>query len=271
MNNANIILKKIRYNCLKAIYYAGSGHPGGCLSCIDLVYNIFKKYMFKKNDLYKKKNRNYFVLSKGHSAPALYSVANYFNLISDKENYSLRKINSITQGHTQLSDKHLWMGANTGSLGQGLSFSLGYALGLKKINSNKNVFTIIGDGETQEGQIWEAAMFASHHNLNNLCVYLDYNKLQSDDKVKNIMGLEPLKKKWEAFNWKVYEIDGHSEKEILKSFKIFEKIKTKPTIFIANTIKGKGVSFMENNPFWHGSVKMTFDQLEMSKNELDIK
>ncbi len=268
MKSLNKKLNLIRYNCLEAIYNAKSGHPGGCLSCVDIIFQIFKNYMPKRKNLYKKVNRNYFVLSKGHAAPALYSVVYHFNLISKNDNLKLRKLNSITQGHTHLTKKNLWMGANTGSLGQGLSFSIGYALGLKKIKSKKKVFSIIGDGESQEGQIWEAAMFASHHKIDNLCVFLDYNKLQSDNQVKNIMNLEPLKKKWQSFNWFVYEINGHSAQDILKAFKIFEKNKGRPTIFIAHTVKGKGVSFMENHPFWHGSVKMTTEQINKSKHEL---
>lgn len=271
MQNKNV-LKNLRKNCLISIYNAGSGHPGGCMSCIDIIFYIFKKYLnFKKKIFFKKLDRNYFVLSKGHSAPALYSVANFFGYLSKNEMFNLRKINSVTQGHTHLTKKNLWMGASTGSLGQGFSFATGYALGLKKKKFKKKVFTILGDGELQEGQIWEAAMFSSFHKLNNLCAIVDYNKMQSDNLIKNIMNIEPLKKKWLAFGWQVITVNGHDFNQIKIALRKFEKTKNKPTVIIANTIKGKGVKFMENDPLWHGSVKMTKEQLEKAIYEIEEK
>lgn len=261
--------RAVRLNCIKSIYYAGSGHPGGCLSCIDIMFSIFKNFFNYKKDYFKKKNRNYFVLSKGHSAPALYAVCEYFKFISKKNIFKLRKINSIAQGHTHLTKEHLWMGANTGSLGQGLSFAVGYAVALKKIKSNKKVFVILGDGELQEGQVWEAFMFASHYNLNNLIIFIDYNKLQSDDKVKNIINIEPLSKKLSSFNLIVKKIDGHNISHIAKIIKFIKNYKKKkPIVIIADTIKGKGIKFMENNPLWHGSVKITNRQLLEAEKEI---
>lgn len=269
MKNFYKITSNLRIDILDSIFLAKSGHPGGCLSCVDLIYYIFKNYLNYKKNFFRKLDRNYFVLSKGHCAPALYAVVNELGIIKKKEMLSLRKINSLAQGHTHLTQKNLWMGANTGSLGQGFSFAIGYALGLKKINSKKKVFTILGDGELQEGEIWEGAMFSSHHNLNNLCAIIDYNKLQSDEKVKNIINVEPLKQKWLSFGWKVLSIDGHNYYQIKKVIdNFFKKPQKKPTLIIANTIKGKGVKFMEKNPFWHGSVKITLEQLNKAKNEI---
>ena len=262
----------LRLNILESIFLAKSGHPGGCLSSIDLIYYIFKNFLNYKKKFYRKRNRNYFVLSKGHCAPALYAVAQEFRIITKHEMLSLRKINSLAQGHTHLTKENLWMGANTGSLGQGFSFAIGYAIGLKKLKSNKKVFTILGDGELQEGEIWEGAMFSSHHKLNNLCAIIDYNKLQSDEKVRNIMNVEPLKQKWLSFGWRVISINGHNYSQIKKAFDNFiKKPQKKPTMIIANTVKGKGIKFMEGDPLWHGSVKISKDQFDKAVNEIKNK
>jgi transketolase len=221
---------------------------------------------FDPNDL-KKINRDRFILSKGHSAPALYAVAAKAGIISSDRLNGLRKINHELQAHTHRGSTP-WVEASTGSLAQGFSFAIGEASGLKMQNINNRVYVMIGDGEMQEGQIWEGAMFAAHHSLDNLCAIIDYNKLQSDDSNANIMGLEPLAEKWNSFGWHVVEIDGHNNIEIAAAFKKAKNTKTEPTVIIAHTIKGKGVSYMENVPAWHGSLRLSEEELTIALSEL---
>ncbi len=257
----------LRIKAIESIYHAKSGHPGGVLSCIDLIEHIYTSVLnFDVRNMESKK-RDRFILSKGHSAPALYVVAAKVGIISDDRLNGLRKINHELQAHTHRGTTP-WVEASTGSLGQGFSFAIGEAYGLRLQNINQRVYVMIGDGEVQEGEVWEGAMFAAHHNLKNLCAIVDYNKLQSDDLNSNIMGLEPLSKKWESFGWNVIEIDGHCKKEMTLAFKDAASHKNSPTVIIANTIKGKGVSFMENVPEWHGSVMISDDDLTASLTEL---
>ena len=272
MNISKIkILKEIsnqaRVFGLMSIFCAGSGHPGGVLSCIDLITYLYAyKLKVKKISQFNKINRDRLILSKGHSAPAIYSTLAALNVLKYKDILKLRKIGSIFQGHTCRINTP-WVEASTGSLGQGFSFSIGQSLTLKFLKKNRRVFTIIGDGEMQEGQIWEGLMMAAQHKLRNFVTILDYNKLQSDNFNKKKINIEPIKKKILSFNWNVLEIDGHSFHEIDKSInKNFKN--DKPTFIIAHTIKGKGVSFMENKPLWHGSLKMSVDQIISSLEEL---
>ena len=273
MNISKIkILKEIsnqaRVFGLMSIFCAGSGHPGGVLSCIDLITYLYAyKLKVKKISQFNKINRDRLILSKGHSAPAIYSTLAALKVLRYKDIINLRKIDSIFQGHTCRINTP-WVEASTGSLGQGFSFSIGQALTLKFLKKKGRVFSIIGDGEMQEGQVWEGLMLAAQHKLRNLVTILDYNKLQSDNFNKKIINIEPVKQKILSFNWNVLEIDGHSFYEIDKS--INKKFKNdKPTFIIAHTIKGKGVSFMENKPLWHGSLKMSVDQIISSLKELD--
>ena len=258
-----------RKNTLAQIYNAKSGHPGGSLSCIEILVSIFL-------DVHNKSEELKLILSKGHAAPAFYAVAAEFGLLSFKDLYSFRKINGKLQGHPHIGSTP-WVISSTGSLGQGFSAAVGISLALKHKKELKSmVYSVIGDGELQEGEIWEGAMFAAHHSLSNLCVFIDYNKMQSDDLNKNIMNLEPLVKKWEAFNWNVLEIDGHNHDALLDGINFFKKSNDKPTIIIANTIKGYGVSFMEAVPTWHGSVTMKesefIDSLkDLNANDEEIK
>lgn len=262
------VSNKVRVLSLISIYYARSGHPGGCLSCADLLTYIFLRLKNLPND--SDKINNPFILSKGHACPALYSIASCVNLITESEIFELRKIGSRVQGHPSVESLP-WVEASTGSLGQGLSVGLGMALGYKHINNSKiAVYVIIGDGELQEGEVWEALMCGANFNLNNLCVILDYNKMQSDDLNENIMQLEPLKAKFEAFGWQVLEIDGHNFHQIESAFSLANQEQKKPTIIIANTIKGKGVSFMENIPSWHGSVQIKSGELKEALQELGV-
>ncbi len=251
---------RMRRNVLASIYEAGSGHPGGALSCVDLI-----NFICCEN--YSKLSNSRFVLSKGHAAPALYAAAVENKWIEFKSLSKLRKINSPLQGHPSVIQTP-WVEASTGSLGQGFSVSIGMSMGFKHQKIDTLVYTLLGDGELQEGEIWEGAMCAAHHQLDNLCAIIDYNKLQSDDKNENIMKIEPLKNKLESFNWKVIEIDGHDFDQIKKALDESFNNKEKPLAIIANTIKGKGVSYMENIPSWHGSVKIRPDEFKIALREL---
>ena len=262
------ISQKAKIYSLMSIFFAGSGHPGGVLSCMDIIVYLYAyRLKIKKLNQFKNTNRDRLILSKGHSVPAIYSTLAALSVIDWKDILQLRKINSKYQGHPCRVNTP-WIEASTGSLGQGFSFSIGQALTLKYLRKKNKVFAIIGDGEMQEGQIWEGLMFSSQHKLNNLIAILDYNKLQSDNFNKNIINIEPLKQKILSFNWNVVEINGHSFKEIDKA--ISKKFSNnKPLFIIAHTIKGKGISFMENKPLWHGSVKMSVEQITSSLIELD--
>lgn len=251
-----------RQICVAAIYYAQSGHPGGSLSCVDILVQLFQSKKIGKSG-----SDSHLILSKGHAAPALYAVATEFEVLSPEEIKSFRKLDSRLQGHPY-SITTPWATTSTGSLGQGFSVGMGMALGFKYQKKFDNVFVVMGDGEMQEGEVWEAAMAAAHHNLNNLRVIIDYNKLQSDDLNSNIMGIEPLADKWRAFKWQVIEIDGHDFQEIGASLNSADQHQSGPTVIIAHTIKGKGVKYMENVPTWHGSVTMSEEELRIALTDL---
>ena len=254
-----VAAKAIRTIALAAIYHAGSGHPGGCLSAADLLACLYGSELNVWPTERDNPTRDRFVLSKGHAAPALYAAGAHFGFCSVKETLSLRKLGSPFQGHPHVCDL-TWVETSTGSLGQGFSVALGMALGLKLKGNPARVYTMLGDGELQEGEVWEAAMCAAHHRLDNLLAVVDYNKLQSDDRNANIMGLEPLADKFRAFGWHVQEVDGHDLTAILQSFEHAGNVHEKPALVIAHTIKGKGVGFMEDVPHWHGSVKLSRTQ-----------
>ncbi len=260
----------IRRISVAAIYHATSGHPGGALSSADLLACIYGT-LRSGDDL----SRDRFILSKGHSAPSLYATGAVFGLCTVKDALSLRKLGSKFQGHPHVVDLP-WVETSTGSLGQGFSVAAGMSLGLKMKNSQARIYTMLGDGELQEGEVWEGAMFAAHHKLDNLVALLDYNKLQSDDSNANIMGLEPLADKWRAFGWQVQEIDGHDIGQILEALDKASAKAGKPHIIIAHTVKGRGVPYMENVPLWHGSVKMSPEQTKdalaaLGMNDSDIE
>ena len=211
--------------------------------------------------------RDRFVLSKGHAAPALYATGAYYGFCDRKASLQLRKLNSPFQGHPHVLDLP-WVETSTGSLDQGISVAVGMAIGLRLQKIPARVYTMLGDGELQEGEVWEAAMSAAHHRLDNLCAVIDYNKLQSDNHNDAIMRLEPLAAKWHAFGWSVTEIDGHDIAQILDAFRQAGATRQKPSLIIAHTIKGKGVPYMENIPTWHGSVKLTPAQTEEALSAL---
>jgi transketolase len=240
---------KIRLDIINMLFKAQSGHSGPSLSIVEIL-----NYLFFEKKIYKIfHDRDNFVLSKGHAVPALYSVLYNLNFINKKELLSFRDIGTKLQGHPDRTKlKYIELG--TGALGQGLSVSIGFALANLMLKKNKKSFCLVGDGEIQEGQIWEAAMYAGSHNLNNLCLILDNNRMQNETFTNKTLDIMPLKKKWEAFNWKVLEIDGHSFAQIEKAFNKFYLEKQRPTVIIANTTKGKGISFMENSAAWHSKV-----------------
>jgi len=250
-----------RKHVIASIYHAGSGHPGGALSCADILACLFGAELNVWPDNTTDPQRDRFVLSKGHAAPALYAIAAHHGFCDARAALALRKLGSPFQGHPHVLDLP-WVESSTGSLGQGFSVALGMAMGLKLQNSTARAYALLGDGELQEGEVWEAAMCAAHHRLDNLCAIIDYNKLQSDDRNDAIMRLEPLAAKWRAFDWAVAEIDGHDIGQILAALRRAAATQGRPAIIIAHTIKGKGVPYMENIPHWHGSVKLTREQAE---------
>ena len=258
--------KEIRRSIVSMITEAKSGHPGGSLSATDILTALYFSEMNIDPANPKMEGRDRFVLSKGHAAPAIYATLAEKGYFSKDELMTLRKFGSRLQGHPDMK-KLPGIEISTGSLGQGLSVANGMALNAKIFNENYRTYVILGDGEIQEGQIWEAAMTAAHYKLDNLCAFLDNNNLQIDGNVSEIMGVEPLDKKWEAFGWNVIKIDGHDFEQILSALDKARECKDKPTMVIAKTIKGKGVSFMENVCGFHG-VAPTLEELERALAEL---
>ncbi|HEY1963049.1 MAG TPA: transketolase, partial [Rhizomicrobium sp.] len=207
-----------RRHAIASIYHAGSGHPGGALSCADILACLFGAELHFWSGKIDDPDRDRFVLSKGHAAPALYAIAGHHGFCDARAALGLRKLNSPFQGHPHVLDLP-WVETSTGSLAQGFSVALGMAMGLKLQKIPARVYALLGDGELQEGEVWEAAMCGAHHKLSNLCAIVDYNKLQSDDRNASIMGLEPLASKWRAFGWAAAEIDGHDIEQILAAFR----------------------------------------------------
>jgi transketolase len=272
MGQAELIQKlettaaKCRIDILTMLEKAKSGHPGGSLSVIDIVVTLFFHAM--KQDPQKPDwvERDRFVLSKGHGVPALYAALAEQGSIARSELDSLRMIDSRLQGHPDRI-AFPWAEASTGSLGQGLSIAQGLALAFKHQKKSNRVYCVIGDGESQEGQIWEAALSAPKFKLNNLIVFTDANNGQIDGHVTEVMDLRPLADKWRSFRWAVHEIDGHDFAQILGAIEKAHAETEKPTMIIARTIKGKGVSFMENNIGWHG-VAPNADQTKQAISEI---
>ena len=244
---------KIRQNIIEEVYQAKSGHPGGSLSIADILTVLYFKEMNidpKKPNL---ENRDRLVLSKGHCSPALYSCLAERGYFEVEDLKTFRNINSYLQGHP---DKNKVPGVDmtTGSLGQGLSCANGMAIAGKMNQQDYRVYAILGDGEIEEGQIWEAAMAANKYKLDNLCVVVDNNNLQIDGTIEEVMSSYPIDEKFRSFGFEVINIDGHDIEEIIKAFEVAKNIKGKPTCIIAKTIKGKGVEFMENQAGWHGKA-----------------
>ncbi|MBS6314941.1 MAG: transketolase [Ruminococcus sp.] len=259
---------KVRKGIIEGVYNAKSGHPGGSLSIADLLtYLYFEKMNVNSSDP-EDPNRDRFVLSKGHCAPALYAVLALKGYFSEKELKSLRHIGAMLQGHPCIHTKGIDM--SSGSLGQGISAACGMALAGKLDGKSYKVYTVLGDGEIEEGQVWEAAMFAAHKNLDNLIAVVDNNGLQIDGPISEVCSPEPITDKFAAFGWHVITMDAHDFDSIEKAFAEAETISGKPVAIIQKSIKGKGVSFMENQVSWHGSAPNK-EQYEQAMKELDAQ
>ena len=247
------IANNVRIGIIESTYNAKSGHPGGSLSCADILTVLYFNQMNVDEKNPKSPSRDRLVLSKGHVAPALYSVLAEKGYFDKSELKTLRKIDSILQGHPDMKNIP-GVDMSTGSLGQGLSAANGMAMASKLNHDGIRVYCICGDGELQEGQIWEAAMTASHYKLDNLCLIVDNNNLQIDGKVSDVMSIYPLTEKFRSFGFEVINIDGHDMEQIIRAFNKAKTVKGKPTVIIAKTIKGKGISFMEDIADWHGKA-----------------
>ena len=259
--------KEIRKSILTMLNRAGSGHTGGSLSTVEMLLSLYFYKMRHRPENPEWEDRDRFVLSKGHGAPALYAVLASCGYFSVEELNSLRKMGSMLHGHPfSLSTPGVEI--STGSLGQGLSIANGMALAARLNGKTGRVYVIMGDGETQEGQIWEAAMTAAHYRIDNICALLDNNGLQIDGCVDEIMGIEPIGDKWRAFGWHVIEIDGHDFAQIIQALDEAETIREKPTLIWAHTVKGKGVSFMENQVKYHG-IAPTQEELGLALKEIE--
>ncbi len=256
----------VRRDIIDMIYGANSGHPGGSLSAADIVTAMYFNVLNLDPQIPDWPDRDRFILSKGHACPVLYSCMARTGFFPVEELKTLRQIDSRIQGHPEVR-KLPGIEASTGSLGQGLSIGIGLALGAKLQGKNYRTYVLTGDGELDEGQVWEAALSAGDKKIDNLVAIVDYNKQQLDGWVNDIMPLDPLNDKWKAFGWEVIEIDGHDMKQILNAFAKAQTIKGKPTVIIANTIKGKGVSYMENNLDFHGAAPNK-EQYEQAMKEL---
>ena len=251
-----------RNRIINLVYYGKSGHPGGSLSIIDMLTAIYEMDV----DINAEK-RSKVVLSKGNTVPAMYAVLNSKGIIKDEEMKTFRKINSRLQGHP-FTGTIPEVDATTGLLGQGLSMAVGMAIAKKNTGDNHHVYAIVGDGEMQEGQIWESLLQAAQYKLNNLILIIDYNKLSSYGDVNESMNLEPLREKIKAFNFHTIEIDGNNMEQVVEALNSAYEVKDKPIAIICNTIKGKGVSFMENNPKWHNG-QISDEQYQIAMQDLD--
>jgi transketolase len=243
----------LRQDVIRMTHAARSGHPGGALSAADVVTALYFKVLRLDPSRPDWPDRDRFVLSKGHACPLWYAALAERGYFPVDELLTLRRIDGRLQGHPDMT-KTPGVDITTGSLGQGLSAGVGMALGLRLDRRPSRVYVILGDGELNEGQVWEAAMAAAKYRLDNLTAVVDYNNLQLDGWCDEIMPLEPLADKWRAFNWEVIEIDGHAMTEILEAFARAARVKGRPTVIIAHTVKGKGVSFMEDQRDWHGKA-----------------
>ncbi|MFH1399545.1 MAG: transketolase [Candidatus Woesearchaeota archaeon] len=245
--------RQIRKDIISMTHNAGSGHPGGSLSAADIVTALYFEVMHLNPKKPKWPDRDRFIMSKGHCCSAQYAAMARRGFFPAEELMTYRKLGSRLQGHPDMV-KFPMLEASTGSLGQGLSIAVGLALGLTLDKSSSRVYCMLGDGELEEGQIWEAVMSAAHFKLDNLCAIVDANRLQQIGFNKDIKDLQPISEKFSMFGWNSLEIDGHDFKEILAAFERAAKTKAKPTVIIAHTIKGKGISFMENTKEWHGKA-----------------
>ncbi|MGH7274495.1 MAG: transketolase [Nitrospiria bacterium] len=257
----------IRKDIIRMTTAAGSGHPSTSLSAVEIMTALFFNVLRHDPSHPNLPERDRFILSKGHGAPVLYSVMARSGYFPPEQLMTLRKLDSPLQGHPE-RQRVGGVEASTGSLGQGLSIGIGMALAAGVDHKNYRVYVLTGDGELDEGQVWEAAMFAAHHKVDNLTAIVDRNGQQQDGWVKDILNTEPLVEKWRSFGWHVIDINGHDLQQILKAFEESRAIKGQPTVIIARTVKGKGVSILENNTNFHG-VPLTPEQMEQALKELE--
>lgn len=260
----------MRRNIVKMVTEAKSGHPGGSLSCVEMMTAIFFTQIKMNKENCNSQERDRFVLSKGHAAPCLYAVLCELGILEEEELLTLRKIGARLQGHPDMR-KIPGVDMSTGSLGQGISAAVGMAISNKYHENPYRIYTILGDGECQEGEVWEAAMCAAHYKLDNLTAFVDLNYLQIDGDVRDVMNPTPIDEKFKAFGWNVIVLeDGHDLNAIINAIEEAKTVKGKPTVVVANTIKGKGVSYMENQVGWHGvapSKELCAQALEELKGE----
>ena len=262
--NLKEIAKRIRRNIIEEVYSAQSGHPGGALSCADILTALYFNQMNINPEKPDDESRDRFVLSKGHASAALYATLAERGYFSKEELANFRKIGERLQGHPDM--KHIpGVDMSAGSLGQGLSVANGMALSSKMDRKGFRVYCLLGDGEIEEGQVWEAAMTSAHYKLDNLCVIVDNNKLQIDGSVEEVMSVYPIKEKFESFGFEVFEVDGNNIDSLITVFQKAKTVKGKPTVIVAKTIKGKGISFMENQVGWHGKAPSEEQYLEAMK------
>ncbi len=267
LGKLKLMSNRVRKHIIEEIYTAGSGHPGGSLSATDIIVALYFHLMNYDPMNPDWPERDRFVLSKGHAAPALYAVLAEKGVFPVEELMTLRKIGSRLQGHPDMR-KLPGIEASTGSLGQGLSIGNGMALAARLDRRPYNVYVMLGDGEVEEGQVWESAMFAAHYKLDNLIAFLDRNKLQIDGETEKVMSIEPIADKWKAFGWEVMEINGHDFNEIIEAVNRAKEIRGRPVMIIAHTIKGKGVSFMEGSVHFHGKPPND-EEYKIAIKELD--
>ena len=258
------VARQIRLGILEGVYHAASGHPGGSLSIADILTYLYWEEMRVSPEHPDWEDRDRFVLSKGHCAPALYATLANRGFFPVEELATLRKIDARLQGHPDMKGTP-GVDISSGSLGLGISSACGMALSAKYNSKDYRVYCIIGDGESEEGQVWEASMFAAHYKLDNLCLILDYNGLQIDGPVSEVMNPAPHPEKFAAFGWHVIEVDGHNFEELADAFATARATKGRPTVIVAHTVKGKGVSFMENQVGWHGQAPKEEQYLQAVK------
>lgn len=260
--------RTVRSDIVTMVHKAGSGHPGGSLSAADLMVGLYFGGIMRVNPANPDwEGRDRFVLSKGHVAPVIYSVLARKGFFPVDELWTLRKLGSILQGHPHKQSTP-GLDCSSGSPGQGLSISNGMAIGFKMQGMDNRVYCLLGDGELQEGQVWEAVMTAAQNKLDNVCAIVDYNRVQLDGDLSEIKDLGDLAAKWHSFGWNVIELDGHDMEQVLRAFEMAKAFKGKPSVLIANTVKGKGVSFMENDCNWHGNAPSA-EQLENALKEIN--
>ena len=267
MEDLKLHANNIRKNIVKMVTNAKSGHPGGSLSAADILTVLYFEFMDINRENANSIDRDRFVLSKGHASPALYAVLKEKGIIDD-DLLSFRVLGSRLQGHPDMKRVE-GVDMSTGSLGQGISAAVGMAIANKLDNNEHRIYAMLGDGECQEGEVWEASMAAAHYKLDNLCAILDFNGLQIDGDIRDVMSPLPFDEKFKAFGWHVIEIDGHNFDEIRNALNEAKTVKGKPTMIIAHTVKGKGVSYMENAANWHGVAPNT-EQCEIALKDLEV-